>query len=102
MYPRRRKPALHRLSKKIVALPRNISSPALVRAEIVAAKLENSVATITVAFESEQTSFTKNAAGEVISGNTTVSERLYDTWVFERHLNNRNPVWLLTDTDATE
>ena len=75
---------------------------ALVRAEIVAAKLENSVATITVAFESEQTSFTKNAAGEVISGNTTVSERLYDTWVFERHLNSRNPVWLLTDTDATE
>jgi predicted lipid-binding transport protein (Tim44 family) len=75
---------------------------ALVRAEIVAAKLENSVATITVAFESEQISFTKNSAGEVISGNPTVSERLYDKWVFERNLNNRNPVWLLTDTDATE
>ena len=74
---------------------------ALVRAEIVAAKLENSLATITVAFESEQISCTKNKAGEVIAGNPTVSERLYDKWLFERDLNSRNPVWLLSDTDAS-
>jgi len=71
----------------------------LVRAEIIAAKLENSVATITVTFESEQISCTKNAVGEVVSGSATVSERLYDKWVFERDLNTRNPIWLLTDTD---
>ena len=75
---------------------------ALVRAEIVAAILENSIATITVAFESEQISCTKNAAGEVVSGSPTVSERLYDKWVFERDLNTSNPIWLLADTDAAE
>lgn len=73
---------------------------AMVRAEITSALLNGKTASVSVAFESEQVSCTKNAAGEVIAGHETTSERLHDTWVFERDITSRNPSWLLVDTDA--
>jgi len=73
---------------------------AIVRAEITSAVLNGKTASVSVAFESEQVTCTKNAAGEVIAGNETTSERLHDTWVFERDITSRNPSWLLVDTDA--
>lgn len=73
---------------------------AMVRAEITSALLNGKTASVSVAFESEQVSCTKNTAGEVIAGYETTSERLHDTWVFERDITSRNPSWLLVDTDA--
>jgi predicted lipid-binding transport protein (Tim44 family) len=73
---------------------------AMVRAEITSALLNGKTASVSVAFESEQVSCTKNTAGEVIAGHETTSERLHDTWVFERDITSRNPSWLLVDTDA--
>lgn len=73
---------------------------AIVRAEITSVILSGKMASVSVAFESEQITCTKNAAGEVIAGNETTSERLHDIWVFERDITSRNPSWLLVDTDA--
>lgn len=73
---------------------------ALVRAEIVSADLKNTQATLEVSFESEQISCTTDKEGAVLSGNATLSERLHDTWTFQRDLGSRNPTWLLTDTDV--
>lgn len=73
---------------------------AMVRAEITSALLNGKIASVSVAFESEQVSCTKNAAGEVIAGHETTSERIHDVWVFERDITSRNPSWLLVDTDA--
>lgn len=86
-----RKQANQTLTNKVLSV---------VRAEIAEAQLQNGKATLTVAFESEQLTFLKDASGVVLSGDEKSSDRLHDRWVFTRELAARSPIWLLTDTDA--
>jgi predicted lipid-binding transport protein (Tim44 family) len=58
------------------------------------AELRGSVASITVRFVSDQTSLTRDSAGQPVVGADAVTE-ITDIWTFERDLSKRDPVWRL-------
>jgi len=70
----------------------------ILAADISAARVEGSTATVTVDFTSEQISVTRNAAGEVIDGNPSKAEHVAESWVFERDITSRDPNWFLVAT----
>lgn len=65
---------------------------------IVEAALSGDVAAITVRFEAEVVSVTRNADGEIIDGNVSDTVTVHDIWTFERILNSDDPAWLLVAT----
>ncbi len=64
------------------------------RAEIEAADLRGSVASITVRFASAQTNLTLDKAGQPVAGSDAVTE-ITDVWTFERDLTSADPTWRL-------
>lgn len=72
---------------------------AIEHSEITAASLNGMLAAITVKFVSEQTSYTTNAAGEIVAGH---DGRIVidDVWTFERTLGTPDPTWKLVATHA--
>jgi predicted lipid-binding transport protein (Tim44 family) len=64
-------------------------------AEIVAARLQGSIAEMTVRFVSDQISQTLDRDGHYVSGTDAVTE-LHDEWSFARDLSTSDPVWRLT------
>jgi predicted lipid-binding transport protein (Tim44 family) len=79
------------------ALTQHAEILAIESAEITDATLAGRIATITVAFVSEQTSYTTNAAGEIIAGHEGRT-LIDDIWSFERTLGAPDPVWKLVAT----
>lgn len=71
---------------------------AILSAEPTKASLRGNVATIEMKFVSEQIQVTKNAAKEVIDGNSSQVENVEDIWTFERNLASGNPAWVITQT----
>jgi predicted lipid-binding transport protein (Tim44 family) len=63
-------------------------------ASIDGAELHDAVASIAVRFVSDQTSFTRDAAGHLVNGTDAVTE-ITDIWTFERNLSTQDPVWRL-------
>ena len=63
-------------------------------ASIEAAELRGSVASITVKFASDQISYSRDTAGQVVTGTDAVTE-ITDVWSFERDLATRDPSWRL-------
>ena len=61
-------------------------------------EVEHGIASITVKIVSEQVNVTKNAAGEVVSGNTNHIAEVIDIWTFSRDLRSRDPNWKLVAT----
>ena len=70
------------------------------KAEIVEAELKGSTAQVTVKFISQLISATRDAAGEVISGDPQRIREVTDIWTFAREVTSRNPNWRLIATQA--
>lgn len=66
-------------------------------AEITEATLEGSEAEITISFEAEMISMTKDEDGVVIAGDPQ-PHKVHELWTFARNLRSRNPNWLLITT----
>jgi predicted lipid-binding transport protein (Tim44 family) len=63
-------------------------------ATIEGAELRGTVAAITVKFVSDQISYSRDQAGQVVTGTDAVTE-ITDLWTFERDLATRDPSWRL-------
>lgn len=70
------------------------------KAEIVEAELKGSTAQVTVKFISQLISATRDAAGQVISGDPQRIREVTDIWTFAREVTSRNPNWRLIATQA--
>lgn len=66
--------------------------------KIVAAALKGQTAEITVRFETQFISATRDAAGQVVAGDDKSVQQVCDIWTFVRETRTRNPNWLLTAT----
>jgi len=60
-------------------------------------KIEDSLE-VTVDFVSEIITCIKDKDKKIISGNDEKIKTVYDTWVFSKDINSKNPNWLLIDT----
>lgn len=69
------------------------------RAQIVSANLSGTMAEITVRFDAEIVSVTRDAEGRVIAGDPGQSVETHDVWTFNRHTASSDPAWLLVATD---
>ena len=69
-------------------------------AEIVAARMENPTALVTVKYSSEQINATRDATGQVVEGNPDRITDVTDIWTFARNTQSDDPNWMLIDTDA--
>lgn len=66
--------------------------------EITEAKLNGSMAEISVRFLTEQISIARSADGKIASGNPSQVDEDTVEWTFERDIKSRNPNWKITAT----
>lgn len=69
-------------------------------ASIIETQVNNRIAEVTVKFESELISVTKDAQGHVISGHANTVDQVTDIWTFARDTKSRDPNWTLIATSA--
>jgi predicted lipid-binding transport protein (Tim44 family) len=69
-------------------------------ADIVEVELKNGFAQLSVKFESELISATRDKGGEVIAGDAKRIKEVTDIWTFAREIASRNPNWKLVATQA--
>ncbi len=69
------------------------------RAVIADAKFSSGVAEITVRFDADIASVTRDAEGKVVAGSLSDAVPTHDSWTFTRTLRSDDPNWILTDTD---
>jgi predicted lipid-binding transport protein (Tim44 family) len=69
-------------------------------ASIIETQVNNRIAEVTMKFESELISVTKDAQGHVISGHANSVEQVTDIWTFARDTRSRDPNWTLIATSA--
>jgi predicted lipid-binding transport protein (Tim44 family) len=70
------------------------------KADIVEADFKNGQAVVTVKFESQLISATRDRGGEVIAGDPQKITDVTDYWSFAREINSRNPNWRLVATES--
>ena len=70
-------------------------------AEIIEANTAHTVAQITIKFVSQQTSVTRNEAGDVMEGDPEVVNQVTDIWTFSRDLRSKDPNWKLVETRSS-
>lgn len=70
------------------------------KADVVGAELKNGTSTVTVRFESQLISATRNKTGEVVSGDPQRITDVTDIWSFAREVSSRNPNWKLVATES--
>ena len=75
---------------------------AIEQAVITSADLDRSVALVTVRFEADIAAVTRNAEGEVVAGSLSDAIQTRDRWTFRRDVSQRDPNWLLVETDEEE
>jgi len=66
--------------------------------EIVDVKITMKKAHISVKFQSDQINVLKKADGEVIEGDENFVQQITDVWTFEKDLDSKTHVWLLSST----
>ncbi|WP_298725102.1 Tim44/TimA family putative adaptor protein [uncultured Ferrovibrio sp.] len=71
-------------------------------ADIIDAQVNGRIAEITVKFESELISVTKDANGHVVAGHANAVEQVTDIWTFARDTSSRDPNWTLIATSAPQ
>ncbi len=71
------------------------------KATIVAARVEDRVAHLTVRFDADIAAVTRDAEGTVIAGSLTDAVPTVDVWTFTRTLRSDDPNWILTGTDES-
>lgn len=69
------------------------------RAQIVGAHMNGTMAEVTVRFDAEIVTVTRDAEGRVIAGDPNASVETHDLWTFSRHTTSSDPAWLLVATD---
>ena len=52
---------------------------------------------MTVDFIAEVITCIKDSEKKIVSGDPEKIKKIYDTWVFSRDINSKNPNWLLVD-----
>ncbi len=67
-------------------------------ADIVDARMNDTVAEVTVKLISETISVVKDADGEPLDPNATQAREITDIWTFSRDTRHRDPNWLLIET----
>ncbi|HHG89646.1 MAG TPA: Tim44/TimA family putative adaptor protein [Devosia sp.] len=67
--------------------------------EIVEAELEKRIASITIRFDAEIVSATKDKAGKLVEGNEEQVVNISDEWTFARNTKSRDPNWKLVATN---
>ena len=70
------------------------------KADIVNAELRNGQSVVTVKFDSQLISATRNKAGEVIAGDPQKITDVTDYWTFARDIASKDPNWKLIATDS--
>ncbi len=68
-------------------------------ARIVEARLNGTMAEITVRFDTEIVTATRDASGTLVAGSDTDTVQTHDLWTFSRLTTSADPNWLLIDTD---
>lgn len=68
--------------------------------EILDTQVNNRIAEVTVKFQSELISVTKDAQGHTIAGHGNAVEQVTDVWTFARDMRSRDPNWTLIATSA--
>ena len=71
-------------------------------ARIVAARLENKTALVTVHFNADIAAVTRDAEGNLVAGTLEDAVATNDSWTFQRNLRESDPNWLLVETDDAE
>src|SRR5581483_1433394 len=69
-------------------------------ADITAAEVRNKTAQVTVRFQSQIVSVTRDKNGAVIDGNPDKVTEVTDVWTFARDVASRDPNWKLVATEA--
>lgn len=78
---------------------RDVTLVSVVSAEVTAASLLRSNASVTVTFMSEQIIVTRQReTNEIIEGNASKIEKVEDVWTFTRSMRSSNPNWKLSST----
>ncbi len=70
------------------------------KAHILEAYMSGKTAHITVAFDAEETSVTKDGDDKIIAGNANVVNTISDIWVFARDIKSADPRWVVAETKA--
>jgi predicted lipid-binding transport protein (Tim44 family) len=68
------------------------------RAEVIEARLNGRIAAVTVRFQADEISVTKDDNGVIISGHEEKIVPMRDIWTFARDTRGRDPRWLVTET----
>lgn len=71
-------------------------------ARIVEAHLGGTMAYVTVDFDVEETSVTRDASGNIVDGNPDRVFSVEDIWTFTRDVRSGDPNWTLIETRAAE
>jgi len=71
-------------------------------ARITDAHLGGAMAYVTVDFEVEETSVTKDSSGQVVDGNADSIFTVRDVWTFTRDTRTTDPNWILIETRAAD
>lgn len=71
------------------------------QAVIADAELVGKQATITIRFDADIATVTRDGDGNVIGGSLTDAVPTVDVWTFARTLRSADPNWILTDTDES-
>lgn len=66
--------------------------------DISEASLKGSVARLSVQFDSEQITVTRDDKGEIVEGDPSEVHYIEDEWVFERDITSKNPNWKIIET----
>lgn len=69
-------------------------------AAITETQANNRIAEVTIKFESELITMTRDAQGHVIGGHANTVEQVTDIWTFARDTRSRDPNWTLIATTA--
>ena len=69
-------------------------------ADLIGAEMRGKTAQVTVRFQSQLVSVTRDKAGNVIDGNPDKVTDVTDVWTFARDMSSRDPNWKLVATEA--
>jgi len=69
-------------------------------AELTGAEMRNKTAQVTVRFQSQLVSVTRDKSGNVIDGSPDKVTDVTDVWTFARDISSRDPNWKLVATEA--
>ena len=74
---------------------------AITSTDLIEARMAGTTAEVTVKFVSEMVNLTRDAQGEVVSGDPRAVQEITDIWMFARDHRTRDPNWILIATRSS-